>query len=64
MIKYKVSFEITDEMARFISYNKEKWIEKQKQLLKAAIYDMEFEYQGKDLMKVTDFKIEAVEDND
>lgn len=64
MIKYKVTFEITDGMVGFISPNKEKWIETQKQLLKAAIYELELEYQGKDLMKVTDFKIEDVEEND
>lgn len=64
MIKYKVTFEITDEMVGFISSNKEKWIETQKQLLKAAIYEQELEYQGKNLMKVTDFKIEEVEEND
>lgn len=64
MIKYKVTFEITDGMVGFISPNEEKWIETQKQLLKGAIYELELEYQGKDLMKITDFKIEEVEEND
>ena len=62
MIKYKVSFEITDGMVGFISSDKEKWIETQKQLIKAAVYEMELEYQGVDLNKVTDFKIEEVEE--
>lgn len=64
MIKYKVSFKITDGMVGFISSDKEKWIETQKQLIEAALYDLELEYQGKDLMKITDFKIEEVEEND
>lgn len=63
MIKYKVTFEITDGAVDFLSSDKEKWIETQKQLLKAAIYELELEYQGKDLMKITDFKIEEVEEN-
>ncbi len=65
MIKYKVSFEITDEVLGLMPYiNKEKWIETQKQLIKAAVYEMELEYQGIDLNKVTDFKIEEVEVNE
>lgn len=64
MIKYKVSFKITDGMVGFISSDKEKWIETQKQLIKAAVYEMELEYQGVELNKVTDFEIEEVEEND
>lgn len=65
MIKYKVSFEIIDEAIGLMSYaNKEKWMETQKQLIKAAVYEMELEYQCIELMKVIDFKIEAVEEND
>lgn len=64
MVKYKVSFEITDGAADFLSSDKEKWIETQKQLIKSSIYELELEYQGMDLNKVTDFKIEEVEEND
>ena len=63
MIKYKVTFEITDGAVDFLSSDKEKWIETQKQLIKGAIYEMELEYQGVELNKVTDFKIEEVEEN-
>ena len=63
MVKYKVMFELIDGAADFLSSDKEKWIETQKQLIKADIYEMELEYQGKDLMKVTDFRIEEVEEN-
>lgn len=62
MIKYKVTFEITDGTVRFIPSNKEKWIETQKQLIKAYIYELDLEYQGVDLNKVTDFRIEEVEE--
>lgn len=62
MVKYKVSFEITDGAADFLSSDKEKWIETQKQLIKSSIYELELEYQGMDLNKVTDFKIEEVEE--
>lgn len=64
MIKYKVSFEITDGAVDLLSSDKEKWIETQKQLIKGYIYELDLEYQGKDLNKVTDFKIEVVEEND
>lgn len=64
MVKYKVTFEITDGAVGFISSDKEKWIETQKQLIKGYIYEMELEYQGVDLNKVTDFKIEEVEENE
>ena len=64
MIKYKVTFELSDEAIGLMSYvNKKKWIETQKQLIKADIYEMELEYQCIVLMKVTDFKIEVVEEN-
>lgn len=64
MIKYKVTFEIIDEAIGRMSYaNKEKWIEMQKQFIEDAVYDMELEYQRIYLKKVTDFKIEVVEEN-
>lgn len=63
MIKYKVSFEITEDESGLVPYiSKEKWIERQKELIKSSIYVLEIECQGKDLMKVTDFKIEEVEE--
>lgn len=65
MIKYKVSFEITDEAIGRMSYiSKEKWIEMQKQFIEDAVYEMELEYQGIYLKKVTNLKIEEVEEND
>ena len=65
MVKYKVSFEITDEAIGRMSYvNKEKWIEMQKQFIEDAVYDMELEYQGIYLKKVTNLRIEGVEEND
>ncbi|AVM42839.1 hypothetical protein [Fastidiosipila sanguinis] len=65
MIKYKVSFEITDEAIGRMSYvSKEKWIEIQKQFIEDAVYEMELEYQGIYLKKVTNLRIEEVEEND
>ena len=64
MIKYKVSFEVKNVLSEFMPFNKEKWTEMQKGLIKSSIYDMEFECEGIDLMKVTDFSIEEVEQND
>ena len=65
MIKYKVSFEIIDEAIGRMSYvSKEKWIEIQKQFIEDAVYEMELEYQGIYLKKVTNLRIEEVEEND
>lgn len=58
MIKYKVSFEITDEVIGCISSNRKQWIRVQKQLIEDYIYEMERAYQGFGSMKVTDFRIE------
>lgn len=64
MIKYKVTFEITEDESGLMPYiSKEKWIERQKKLIKSTIYELELECQGKELIKVTDFKIEEVEVN-
>lgn len=64
MIKYKVSFELTDVIGDFMHSNKEEWIEAQKQLIKEVVYAMELEHQDIKLIKVTNFKIEEVEEND
>ena len=63
MIKYKVTFEIIDEAIGRMSYiSKEKWIEIQKQFIEDAVYEMELEYQGIYLKKVTNLRIEEVEE--
>ena len=61
MIKYKVSFEITDRVVDFLSSDQGHWIESKIQLIERTIYEMDLE-----LIKVTDFKIEIekVEEND
>ncbi len=64
MVKYKVSFEITDVIGDFMHSNKEEWIEAQKQLIKEVVYAMELEHQDIKLIKVTDFRIEEVKEND
>lgn len=64
MIKYKVTFEIIDEAIGHMSYvSQEKWIETQKRFIEDAVYDMELEYQGIYLKKVTNLRIEEVEEN-
>lgn len=64
MIKYKVSFELTDVIGNFMHSNKEEWIEAQKQLIKEVVYAMELEHQDIKLIKVTNFKIEEVKEYD